>query len=212
MAISKCLPESERGSEWQRAPETLQKSNAAQTASLLGTSTIHGERKVPRNLCIIQAAQNGPFLTRSDRAGNDWKTIAIGAACRTWRSVNGDRLSSGLSPFYFESRVARSSGLCRRSGVPAEALAGRKAGTDQGTAVNDRGRGNSRRLPHVKARKGRFERRGREASPPCFMLTPEQFTLRQPSVAIVWRLFGRHSWPSPAASTRPCRRESVKRS
>jgi len=29
---------------------------------------------------------------------------------------------------------------------PTEALAGRKAGTDQGTAVKDRGRGNSRRF------------------------------------------------------------------
>jgi len=79
----------------------------------------------------------------------------------TWRT----REKAGRAPFpapSLESRVARSSGLCRRSGVPAEALAGRKAGTDQGTAVNDRGRGNSRRLPHAKARKGRFERRGRE--------------------------------------------------
>ena len=88
--------------------------------------------------------------------------ITAEAAHGMWRSVKGDRLGSGLSPFYFKSRVARASGLCRRSGVPTEALAGRKAGTDQGTAVTDRGRGNSRRFPPARAREGRFERRGRE--------------------------------------------------
>jgi hypothetical protein len=100
--------------------------------------------------------------------------------------VNGDRSISGLSPFHFlvGGEIAASE-LHRKSGVPTEALARRKAGSDQGTAVNDRGQRNSRRahgatnkerhvcarrrvgepagaIPRAKARKGRSERCGSE--------------------------------------------------
>ena len=59
----------------------------------------------------------------------------------------------------------------RRNGAPIETLPGRNAGTDQGTAVNDRGRGNSRRLPPGKVRKGRSGRRwsGRACHPTAFL-------------------------------------------
>jgi hypothetical protein len=57
--------------------------------------------------------------------------------------------------------------MVRRPGLyPTEAAARRKAGTDQGTTVEDRGRGNSRRVPLAEARKGRSgRRRERETMP-----------------------------------------------
>jgi len=105
--------------------------------------------------------------------------ITTGAAHGTWRSVKGDEFASDSSPFHLQRRVARASGLRRRSGASTEALAGRKAGTDQGTAIVRSRPREFQKVPHAKARKGRFERRGREDLATLLSLTPEQFALRQ---------------------------------
>ena len=44
---------------------------------------------------------------------------------------------------------------CRKERGPSETWRGRKAGTDGGTTVEDRGRRNSRRIPPRRVRKGR---------------------------------------------------------
>ena len=88
---------------------------------------------------LEQPAERGEALTVTDfQAVCHRSLLLVRDALAGWYALSGNR---------------------RMSGVPTVALAGWKAGTDQGTAVTDRGRGNSRRVPPARARKGRSERR-----------------------------------------------------
>jgi len=82
-----------------------------------GTFTISAENRLrfPQNCVNISKG-----VARTEGI-NGRRTITAGTARRTWRSVKGDRLGSGLSPFYFLNCRGGSFPIARRSGLTSTA-------------------------------------------------------------------------------------------
>ena len=70
-------------------------------------------------------SQRGWRAQADPSAGSEQATVSraitAGVAHGTWRSVKGDRLASGLSPFYFFICQRLSLPIERRSGLPSTA-------------------------------------------------------------------------------------------
>ena len=109
---------------------------------------------------------DGPVPARSQASAfllNGHSPLALPGELGEALKATGLQAACRLSIFIYRSCFPGGAASPERNSpekrAPAEALAGRKAGTDQGTAVHDRGRGNSRRVPPAKARTGRYGRR-----------------------------------------------------